>query len=171
MVLTPWLVFVLVAVGSASRQAVPPIGPDRIRPLDRLTAVLIEDGRRRSSTVESLVQCLQSSAVIAYISSGGPDLPARGTLSFLGQGGGFTYLMMRLSPLLAPADRLPMLGHELQHACEVARAPDPVESATALGELYRRIGFPSGVHAFESAAAQAVEASVRREIVSAHTRR
>lgn len=46
-----------------------------------------------------------------------------------------------------------ILGHELQHAAEIAAAPW-VHDAGTLARLYRRIGLRLGSNAFDTAAAQ-----------------
>ena len=42
-----------------------------------------------------------------------------------------------------------LLGHELQHAAEVADAPD-VQTVGQFAALYRRIGVPSGAGRYDS---------------------
>jgi hypothetical protein len=59
-----------------------------------------------------------------------------------------------------------LIGHELQHAAEVAAAPD-VKDQAGLASLYKRIGEPGGLaHSFDTRAAQNTGQRVRLELVS-----
>ena len=55
-----------------------------------------------------------------------------------------------------------ILGHELQHAVEVADAED-VTSAEGLGRLYRRIGVGTGPGMYDTEAARQTGYEVRAE--------
>ena len=80
---------------------------------------------------------------------------------------GSRYMLIRVHPMLTGIDRLVALGHELQHACEIADAGDQVTDERTLAALYQKIGFQTGPQAFESAGAQAAWASVPREVWNA----
>ena len=57
-----------------------------------------------------------------------------------------------------------LIGHELQHALEVAARPDVVD-VTSMIELYRRIGFPlKGRPGYETSAARAAGDAVLDEL-------
>jgi len=65
-------------------------------------------------------------------------------------------------------DVLPALAHELQHAVEIAQAPE-ARDAQALEALMRRIGWCRGGRLFETGAALAIEARVRLELTRPST--
>ena len=155
-------------VGSPAHSAIPSASAvrDRIRPLDRTSEQLVADGLRRSPTIASLIDHLVHSTVIVYVSAAG-DLRIPGALTFMAHSDGVTYVLVRVQPMLVPDERLAALGHELQHAREIADAGDSVENDPTLAALYKKIGFQAGRDAFESPGARATEALVRRELSSA----
>jgi hypothetical protein len=68
------------------------------------------------------------------------------------------------------AQELALIGHELQHALEIARAPD-IRSPDDITALFRRIGrsphCPRGTpDCFETSAALAVGEQVLRELLA-----
>ena len=71
----------------------------------------------------------------------------------------------RLGPLLRT--RIGLLAHELQHAVELADAPE-VRDDEGVRQLYRRIGSASDPDHFETAAARRIERAVRMEVGRAH---
>jgi hypothetical protein len=162
----PLTLFVAAAlVGSAAlvpQDAVTPLS-DRIRPLDTASERLIAQGLDRSPTISALVDRLMHSTVVVYVASAG-DLRVPGVLTFIARAGGLTYVCVRIQPMIMLHDRLPVLGHELQHAVEIADAGDQIAEESALEMLYRKIGFQSGRHAFESEGARATESKIRREL-------
>ena len=60
-----------------------------------------------------------------------------------------------------------LLGHELQHAVEIADAPEAIDEQTLIG-LYQRIGIGgairNGIRSFDTAAALVAGQRVSREI-------
>ena len=58
-----------------------------------------------------------------------------------------------------------LLGHELQHAIEVAQEAWVHDQAT-LTALYQRIGMHGGHHVYDTIAAQQVGRMVRRELLA-----
>ena len=60
-------------------------------------------------------------------------------------------------------DAVAVLGHELQHAVEVAEAFD-VNDQDGLAKLYQRIGIRGGEHVYDTVAAQQMGKTVRREL-------
>src|SRR5690349_1433881 len=76
---------------------------------------------------------------------------------------GFRYVRIQLALRGAPEDAIAVLGHELQHAVEVAEAIDVID-AGGLEKLYRRIGVRSGPQVYDTIAAQELGKVVRREL-------
>lgn len=69
---------------------------------------------------------------------------------------------MSLKTRVGPDVLISLIGHELQHAAEVAAASEVVDDAT-LTALYRRIGDPSS-HGWDTIAARAMGSVVADEL-------
>jgi hypothetical protein len=108
------------------------------RTTDRRLASLLQQGRRESATFRTLVARLVRSDVIVYLQCQGYGTSG-GRLTFVGSGGGFRYVLVRLDRVMSASQQIALLGHELQHAVEIADAPDIVDAAT-LAQQYRRFG-------------------------------
>jgi hypothetical protein len=125
---------------------------------------LLTDASARSAVVRSLIEALDATNVIVYVTV--EPLPGHrtsGYLSFLGAGGGSRYLLVRIDWLAPPRDLVVMLGHELQHALEVAAAPD-VQDVLTFTALYRHIGWQSGPGRWETDLARQTGERVLREL-------
>jgi hypothetical protein len=125
---------------------------------------LLARGYRRSPTFASLFTRLQHSDVFVYIEEV-PRLPGalEGRLMMLPRAHDHRYVRIQIAMRGAPEDSIALLGHELQHALEVAEAPS-VGDPEALASLYRRIGFGGGGHQYETVAAREMGRTVRREL-------
>ena len=145
----------------------------RVRALDAVLLDLLTAGYRSSPTIRGLVDRLERSDVIVHLErltrpSGGVG----GTLRFVGRAGGFRYVRIAVDTTRWP-HALAMLGHELQHALEVAADPTAVDEAS-FEALYRRIGQECRrrVRArFDTKAAQAVTQQVLDELSDTPRRR
>lgn len=101
---------------------------------------LVADGAERSATFSSLVDRLNDSDLVVYVEyaywwSEHVD----GCVTFISAAGGRRYVRVRIRWPLPRPRQLAMLGHELQHAVEIAGAPDVVDQAS-LARFYRRGG-------------------------------
>jgi hypothetical protein len=137
-----------------------------VRPLTEATAALLAEATRRSSIVRDLVAGLEQSDVVVYLSDStkGSEDEALTYLMFMCRAGGTRYLVVRIDASQTQAcRRIALLGHELQHALEVAGAPAVVDT-TSLAALYRRIGWRCGRGQFESNAAVATGHRVRDQL-------
>ena len=136
-----------------------------VRVLDPLAAAMLAQAMERSAIVRDLVHQLQHSNMIVHIEAT-RNLPSGigGATRFVASRGEYRYLRISLSVWLPPADRVAIVGHELQHAMEVAQS-----LAANAGEL-RRWFETSGfrVHAshdlFETNAALQIEMKIRQEL-------
>ena len=135
-----------------------------IRTTDQSVKKLLRRGYRQSRTFADLVRRLQRSNVIVYIEDV-PRLPASldGRMMVLPGAHGHRYVRIQIAPRGSPEDSIALLGHELQHAVEVADAADVNDGAT-LAKLYQRIGISSGRHLYDTFAAQDTGRMVRREL-------
>jgi len=165
---TPLLtLFLALATAEVARAETLPSSPwGRARPLSEGAAHLLASAREQSSIVAGLLEELERTDVIVYIA----DLAApavHGPLShmvYLANDASSRYVLVRVDHWrISPSERIALLGHELQHALEVAGAPE-VRDALGLKALYKRIGWESQKDRFESEAAKAVANRVRSEL-------
>jgi hypothetical protein len=111
----------------------------RVRP-DAIFEPIVRDALRWSSIVRRLVDRLEQSDVTVYVlmRTGAPPT-FNGHLTFLSSTPRQRYLVIELPPNRNRFEQIGMLGHELQHAVEIADAPAVVNVATLIA-YYERIG-------------------------------
>jgi hypothetical protein len=146
---------------------VPPATPlpslTRVRPISDTSRSILNGAMKRSPTVVRLVSELQQLDVIVYIELGLEPMATVGMTSILTTAGATRMLRVVVSARLDPRRRMEVLGHELQHALEIASANGVTNDAT-LHALYRRIGYPISNTSYETDGARVVESQVRREL-------
>ena len=148
------------------------IGGPRIRPHDLRSANLLLEGLQRSATLRSLVDELDDKDVIVYLEMQ-PRLRARlaGTLTWITATPKFRYVRISWNPEIGTNTAIATLGHELQHALEVAREPSIVSAAT-LEAFYREHGIDMRSHnGWDTIAARDRGDTVRRELAANVTSR
>jgi hypothetical protein len=128
---------------------------------------LIDAGLSGSATFRGLITTLDASDVIVYIK---PKLthPALGgylSHNIVAQG---EYRYLRIAVEISGSQRrlVSLLAHELQHAVEVAQAPD-ARDAESLDRMFGRIAVKSGCNGsncYETQAAKDVEYIVGEEL-------
>jgi hypothetical protein len=143
--------------------------PDRrVRSTDRRIVDLLEMGIQRSPTFASLVKALNASDVIVYVERV-RELPPMlaGRLVLLPIAGERRYLRIQVRGDLSQVELIALIGHELQHALEIASEPT-VRDAPAMLTLYQRIGRPTAgaEHTFDTIAAQDTGRQVRQELAA-----
>lgn len=133
-----WLLVAPGAAGASDRDA-----STRIRAIDSDVARLLTFAERASPTFARLVQAVQRSDLIVHIvrDPAGSRVLAAAT-RFIAQAGGARYVRITLYGWWRPAVTIALLGHELQHAVEVAQAEWVVDQHTC-AELYESIGHHS----------------------------
>jgi len=140
-----------------------------LRPLDPLAAETFEQALVGSPLVRDLVRQLEASNLVVHIESS-RSLPSgvSGTMRFVTSRGGFRYVRISLSTDLRSEARAAILGHELQHACEVAASN--AHDIDAVRRLYQASGhYPThSVDVFETRAALLVERQVKAELRAEH---
>jgi hypothetical protein len=101
---------------------------------------ILREAIEKSATTRRLVATLDASDVIVYLELQ-PDMPdsLHAGVRYAGSGGQFRYLRISLNPMNTRAEMLAMIGHELQHAVEIAGEPG-IRSASDLSRHYKRIG-------------------------------
>jgi len=136
-----------------------------VRGADSHARELIESGAAGSRTFSQLLERLAASDVIVYIKTvdrlrGG----VTGQLMFATAAGNWRFLRIELLMDGSLTDRISALGHELQHAVEVADAPR-VRDPDTLAALYLHIGWNYNVGTrYESLAARETGERVREEM-------
>jgi hypothetical protein len=136
---------------------------------------LLERGRAASATLAGLVAALERSDVIVHIEESWLlGLGHVGATNFVTAAAGHRYLRIRLDPRVHDEAAIAMLGHELQHASEIAGAGWVVDQET-LVRLYASIGHPSAaahdLYAVDTATARNTERVVLKELRAFDARR
>jgi hypothetical protein len=139
------------------------------RPLDPLAAETFDQALAGSPLVRDLVRQLEGSNLVVHIESS-RHLPTgiSGTMRFVTHRGGYRYVRISLAAELRAERRAAILGHELQHACELAASE--AYDLDAVRRLYQSSGHQpfAGDDTFETKAAMMVERQVRTELRAEH---
>jgi hypothetical protein len=126
-------------------------------------------GASVSPTLRRLIDRLESSNVVVYLMFDGAAAPeSAGHLSLLASVPDRRYLRIVIDRRLTGCRRLAILGHELQHAVEIADAAS-VTDQRSMASLYRTIGFrsPNGRDdCFDSRSAIQTGERVQRELLA-----
>ncbi len=137
----------------------------RIRPLDPLSFETFAQATLGSPLVRDLVGQLEASNLVVHIESS-RSLPTgvSGTMRFVISRGGYRYVRITLAVDLRPEARAAILGHELQHACELAASD--AHDTDAVRRLYQSVGHhpTNSEDVFETRAALMVERQVKAEL-------
>lgn len=116
--------------------------PDRtIRTTDRAVQHLLSRGMARSRTFTALVHALDQTDVIVYVemNRGLPATVAGRLLFATVARDGTRYLRVQISNGGTPNMQIAAIAHELQHALEVANAPE-VRDEAGMERFYVKIG-------------------------------
>jgi hypothetical protein len=137
-----------------------------VRTTERSVRNLLKRGFSRSATFARLLTRLEYSDVIVYIEAV-PRLPGalEGRMMMLPRTHVTRYVRIQIALRGSPDDSIALLGHELQHAIEIAEATDVTDEA-GLVKLYQRIGTRGGQHVYDTIAAQETGRVVRRELLA-----
>lgn len=163
------------AILLAPRISTPALNPDteaavldaptrHIRTMDAAIRKLLKKGVRHSPSFAALVTRLQDSDVYVYVEAV-DRLPGalEGRLMMLPMAHGHRYVRIQIALRAPLEDAVAVLGHELQHAVEVAGAEEVIDQ-TSMAKLYERIGSRGGEHVYDTVAAQEMGRTVRREL-------
>lgn len=153
-------------LASAIAVADRPSSGRHVRSVNERAQSLIEKGVARSATFRHLLDRLDVSDIIVYVVPKHTHpklsgyLPHRVTVA-----GPFRYLHVMVDLLGADDRVIGVIAHELQHAVEVADAPE-VRSDSSLTRLFARvhISFHCGEDCFETQAATDVQYDVIGEL-------
>jgi len=143
----------------------------RVRGSTADTAQLLKELVERSATARDLVERIDRSDVVVYIRHEWfTSSTLRGRIGFLAPSTvSQRMLIIELASRYTHLDQLAALGHELQHAYEIA-SDVTVRDSRSLSEYYHRIGeasgYMGGAETFETAAAAATGRRVRTELLN-----
>ncbi len=163
LLLSAALAFVLAAgVGARDRTIAGP----HVRALGPDGATVIAGAQQKSATVRELLDQLQSSDLVVYVNV--VPLPAdspESGLSFISTSKMARFVLVTLSSGAAADRRIELLGHELQHAIEVAGQPWVADNSR-FQSLMTVIGWrdASKARGYETTAANMIESQVRRDV-------
>ncbi len=114
-----------------------------------------------------LLSALEQSDLVVIVQVTLMDDALRGDVRLLAATDSCRYLLLRVHNAISPTAQMESLGHELQHALEVAGASD-VRDQAGLVRLLERIGVKTGRGTFETDAAVRVSRRIHNEITAAH---
>ena len=141
----------------------------RVRPETQPTIELLDDLLTRSSTARELVATVNASDVVAYVrhrTFTGTTL--NGRIGFVRSNAPTRTLIIEIACIRTWLEQLVTLGHELQHAAEIAAAPTVVDPPSLI-RYFERIGLRIPGMAdevmFETVAAQKTAARIRQELL------
>jgi len=149
-----------------------PLDAENIRPTDAIAASLVRFGQERSGTFRDLVDVLQQSNVVVYVDvRRDPRYAQSGSLQFMGEASGVRWVRATIdvgtSRLEVAQTKIveltAILGHELQHAREVAEARF-IRNMDDFDRHFRTIGFPTGKDVVDTLAAREAGESVEAEV-------
>jgi hypothetical protein len=136
-----------------------------VRTTDARIRALITEGAHRSPLFRTLVRRLDRSTVVVYVQSLVLPENLSGRLTFVGGVQPWRYLRVEIECRQSTVNQIAALGHELQHAVEIAEAAAAVDR-DSIRALYGTIGFAvdSSGRRFESDAARDAGNRIRREL-------
>lgn len=138
-----------------------------VRPLDTVAAEAFALGLRRSDTFLELVAQLERSDLIVHVVTS-RDLPSTltGTTRFVAERGHARYVRIAVAARLSPTSRVSVIGHELQHALEIASSGAHTNDAVLA--FYQAAGRKASTVAdgWETTAAEAIERRIWIEMNS-----
>lgn len=148
-----------------ARPSAPHVPGPHVRGASPRMSQLLDHAIRKSPTFAALVKAIDATDVIVHVEEV-RSLPAGvdGRLAFVHATAGVRYLRAQVEMGRGTVDTMSVVGHELQHALEVAMHPKVRDEAT-FGALYMRIGDrPIRPDGFDTPAAREAGRRVRNEM-------
>lgn len=154
------LTMAFLAVASPAASQAPAAG---VRAADTAGRELLAEAVTRSPTIAELVRRLEASDVVVFVTVSFMQ-HVHGDTGLMAAEGGWRYLLVRVDVLTPRDEQIILLGHELQHAVEIATRPD-VQDAASLTRALEQIGWGSPrTRRFETEAAVRIGRQVRDEL-------
>jgi hypothetical protein len=154
-----------IAGAGQSDQAVVAAPSSRVRPTTAAVAVFLKSALPRSGTLRDLAAAIEASDLLVFVEISNEPGPWRGATRFASTSVHARMVIVTINGGLDAREKIAVLGHELQHVCEVA-ADRTVTDQGEMRHLFERIGHLAGPSAgvYETASAQRIERLVRGEI-------
>jgi hypothetical protein len=135
----------------------------RVRSEHQVIAAAITDAAEHSATFRSMVESIGATDVIVYVREGRCTLGLRACLAAVQKTPAVRFVFVNVDTKRAVGcELMASIGHELQHALEVAQNPRVVDNDT-LAHFYMHLG-PTGSDRFETAAAVRAGLLVGQEV-------
>ena len=134
-----------------------------VRTADAYVLSLLHQGYLRSSTFRHLVDDIERSDLIVYVeTTADATMPVNAQIQLAGATPATRFLRIIFKIPTGDETAISLVGHELRHATEVARATE-VRDQPAFEALYRRIGSEGGV-GWETQQARSTGETIREEL-------
>ena len=161
---TFWMALILSCLAAQVNAEIPAAW--RVRSTDGYFQTLIMDGYSRSERFRSLVDRLNQSDVVVYVEAHRrTDARYNGyLLADVRVGGQNRYLRIRLKARGARDIMVAVVAHELQHALEVAEAPNVRDADTFHAHFQRIDNGTCSISCYETTAEEQTEAAVLRDL-------
>jgi hypothetical protein len=155
----------LITVMATASATAGPAQSSHVRGLSPESRELIERAAGQSAIVRTLFDAMEGTDVVVYVAivPMADRQAAMGYLSFLTTAANVRYLVIKIDWLLIGPQRIVALAHELQHALEVAAAPN-VRDTRTFGSLYSRIGWETSTGRYETNLARQTGRRVEQEL-------
>jgi len=154
----------MVAAGGVSLHAQP--RPGAVRPESAEAGALVASGMDRSATFRDLAAALELTDVVVYVRFSRCALRVPACLNWVASSAGSRRLLIRVDQFdRSPDEVTALLAHELQHASEVASAPEVTDLAS-FERLFAARGWKQAA-GFETAQARDVTKTVAAELIDA----
>lgn len=145
--------------------------PSHVRAVSEHARQTLTDGLSRSATIARLVAALEASDVIVFVDTRvDPAIPTAETMLMV-KTKSVRYVHVILNPRMTTDERVEYLGHELQHAVEIAGDESAVDGPSVrkrFGAIGRELGQSTQREkSFETDGARLVSILVRRELSAA----
>lgn len=144
----------------------------RVRSEEAVVRQVLAEGYARSQAFRTLIQTIERSNLLVYVIWTDRVSGVGGSLQVPGAANGQRVVFILINREVVFAQLIPMIAHELQHAVEIANAPEVVDRAS-LVRHYKRIGehvrlpLQPFSPTFDTAAARAVGRAVLSELRAA----
>jgi hypothetical protein len=158
---------VLLLAGAASAEARGPnSGDPHVRPADSSANVLVASAVERSAIVRDLATQLKATDVIAYVRVvPRAEGDRASSIHFQGRSSVSRFMVILVDQALPLERQIALVGHELQHAVDMAGATWITDQAR-MGQYFSLIGWklPSPERGFETVSAMQTERNVTKEM-------
>ena len=161
------------AFGQSAATSMPGMGRSAVPHIRTEAAdlrTLLHSAAAASPTLQALVERLEGSDLIVYVTARPLPSSINGRIGWIGTAGGLRVVKIELACPRTMLEQAASLAHELRHAVEIADAPDII-GPPSFAEHYARIGVLTrgtiGSVMFETDAARLTGELVRQELMSA----